>query len=45
MAAEGAPYRFLVTPEVYEFIETEGIYTQTRSGDRVVGVKDQEEAQ
>jgi nicotinate-nucleotide adenylyltransferase len=26
MAAQGAPYRFLVTPEVHQFIEIEGIY-------------------
>jgi nicotinate-nucleotide adenylyltransferase len=29
MAARGAPYRFLVTPEVYRYIEAEGIYTQS----------------
>jgi nicotinate-nucleotide adenylyltransferase len=45
MAARGAPYRFLVTPEVHRFIEMEGIYTQSRTGDRVVSAKDQEEAQ
>jgi hypothetical protein len=45
MAAQGAPYRFLVTPEVHQFIEIEGIYTQSLTGDRVRGAKDQEEAQ
>lgn len=45
MAAEGAPYRFLVTPGVHDFIETHGIYTQSSTGDRVVDAKDQEEAQ
>jgi hypothetical protein len=34
-----------VTPEVHRFIEMEGIYTQSRTGDRVVSAKDQEEAQ
>jgi nicotinate-nucleotide adenylyltransferase len=45
MAAQGAPYRFLVTPEVYRFIESQGIYTQSPTGDRVMSAKDQEEAQ
>lgn len=45
MAREGRPYRYLVPPEVHHFIESEGIYTQSRSGDRVMSAKDQEEAQ
>jgi nicotinate-nucleotide adenylyltransferase len=45
MAAGGLPYRFLVTPEVHRFIEAQGIYTQSRTGDRVIGAKDQEAAQ
>jgi nicotinate-nucleotide adenylyltransferase len=45
MAAQGAPYRFLVPDAVYRFIESEGIYTQSPTSDRVMSAKDQEEAQ
>lgn len=45
MASDGRPYRFLVPATVHEFIETEGIYTQSRSGDMVMSAQDQEEAQ
>jgi nicotinate-nucleotide adenylyltransferase len=45
MAAQGAPYRFLVPPDVYDYIESEGIYTQSPTSDRVMSAKDQEEAQ
>jgi nicotinate-nucleotide adenylyltransferase len=45
MAAAGRPYRYLVTPEVHQLIETEGLYTQSRTGDRVMSAKDQEEDQ
>jgi nicotinate-nucleotide adenylyltransferase len=30
LAASGRPYRFLVPPDVFRFIEAGGIYTQTR---------------
>jgi nicotinate-nucleotide adenylyltransferase len=45
MVSAGRPYRYLVPADVYEFIEREGIYTQTRSGDMVMSAQDQEEAQ
>lgn len=45
MASEGRPYRYLVPAEVYRFIEREGIYTQSPSGDMVMSAQDQEEAQ
>jgi hypothetical protein len=45
MASDGRPYRYLVPTEVHEFIEREGIYTQSRSGDMVKSAQDQEEAQ
>lgn len=41
-AAAGRPYRFLVTPEVHEYIESKRIYAQSRSGDRVGDANDQE---
>jgi nicotinate-nucleotide adenylyltransferase len=44
-AAIGRPYRFLVRDEVYDYIESKGIYTQVRTGDRVRDANDQEEAQ
>jgi nicotinate-nucleotide adenylyltransferase len=44
MAAEGRPYRFLVLPEVFDFIERAGLYTQAGSGDRVVVANEQEES-
>jgi nicotinate-nucleotide adenylyltransferase len=45
MASVGRPFRYLVPDEVYEFIQREGIYTQSRSGDMVMSAQDQEEAQ
>jgi nicotinate-nucleotide adenylyltransferase len=45
MASLGRPYRYLVPAEVHEFIEREGIYTKSRSGDMVMSAQDQEEAQ
>lgn len=44
MAAEGRPFRFLVPPRVREYIDTTGLYTQRRSGDRVVVSNEQEES-
>lgn len=44
MAAEGRPFRFLVPPRIHEYIETAGLYTQRRSGDRVVVSNEQEES-
>jgi nicotinate-nucleotide adenylyltransferase len=44
MAAEGRPFRFLVPPHVHQYIETTGLYTQRRSGDRVVVSNEQEES-
>ena len=44
MAAEGRPFRFLVPPGVHEYIESTGLYTQRRSGDRVVVSNEQEES-
>jgi nicotinate-nucleotide adenylyltransferase len=44
MAAEGRPFRFLLPPRVHEYIETTGLYTQRRSGDRVVVSNEQEES-
>lgn len=45
MAAEGRPFRYLVSPEVYRYVVDEGIYTQSRSGDMVMSAQDQEEGQ
>jgi nicotinate-nucleotide adenylyltransferase len=44
MAAEGRPFRFLLPPRVHEYIESTGLYTQRRSGDRVVVSNEQEES-
>ncbi len=43
LAGSGRPYRFLVTPEVHSFIESNGIYTQMSAGDMVESANDQEE--
>ncbi|MGH8951954.1 MAG: nicotinate-nucleotide adenylyltransferase [Acidimicrobiia bacterium] len=44
MAAQGRPFRFLVPLTVHRFIETNGLYTQTGSGDMVGVANDQEES-
>jgi len=44
MAGSGEPYRFLVHAAVYEYIEANHLYAQTRSGDRVGASYDQEES-
>jgi nicotinate-nucleotide adenylyltransferase len=44
MAAEGRPYRFLVPARVHDYIETNDLYTQRGSGDRVVTANEQEES-
>jgi len=44
MAAAGRPYRFLVPARVHAYIETNGLYTQPESGDRVVDANEQEES-
>jgi len=44
MASQGRPFRFLVPPRVHGYIETTGLYTQRRSGDRVVVSNEQEES-
>ncbi len=43
-AAVGGPYRFLVPPEVYPYVEANRLYAQPLSGDRVGASKDQEES-
>ena len=45
MAAAGEPYRFLVQPRVYEFIEATGLYAQVGRDDRVGAALEQEESQ
>ena len=44
MAASGGSYRFLVPPEVYRYIESNRLYAQPVSGDRVGASQDQEES-
>jgi nicotinate-nucleotide adenylyltransferase len=44
MAAIGASYRFLVPPEVYQYVEANRLYAQPVSGDRVEDSNDQEES-
>ena len=44
MAAQGRPFRFLVPPAVHRFIESNGLYTQSGSGDRVGIANEQEES-
>ncbi len=43
MVELGEPYRFLVVPSVYGYIEEHGLYADLGGGDRVGGSSDQEE--
>jgi nicotinate-nucleotide adenylyltransferase len=43
LARKQAPYRFLVPPRVYEYIQSNRLYAETPEGDRVVASTDQED--
>jgi nicotinate-nucleotide adenylyltransferase len=43
LAAEGRPYRFLVTPPVHAYIEANHLYTQKAEGDMVEASQESEE--